>query len=102
MLDKGTFVKEHQIDRTEDIPKIPKRILLGQLNSNGDCLFVTTIAKQIKKHYPDLPVIAQTAYAMAGEKENILKAGCDGYISKPIQNEELFGLINEILQNNFH
>ena len=30
----------------------PKRILLGQLNSNGDCLYATAIAKQIKKDYP--------------------------------------------------
>lgn len=29
-----------------------RRILLGQLNSNGDCLYATTIAKQIKKDYP--------------------------------------------------
>jgi len=30
----------------------PKKILLGQLNSNGDCLFATTVAKQIKKDFP--------------------------------------------------
>ena len=30
----------------------PKRILLGHLNSNGDCLYATTIARQIKKDYP--------------------------------------------------
>jgi hypothetical protein len=30
----------------------PKRILLGQLNSNGDCLYATTVAKQIKKDFP--------------------------------------------------
>jgi hypothetical protein len=30
----------------------PKRILLGQLNSNGDCLYATTIARQIKKDFP--------------------------------------------------
>jgi hypothetical protein len=30
----------------------PKRILLGHLNSNGDCLFATAIARQIKSDYP--------------------------------------------------
>jgi len=30
-----------------------KRILLGQLNSNGDCLYATTVAYQIKVDYPD-------------------------------------------------
>lgn len=30
----------------------PKRILLGQLNSNGDCLYATALARQIKADYP--------------------------------------------------
>jgi ADP-heptose:LPS heptosyltransferase len=32
--------------------KYSSRILLGQLNSNGDCLYATVVAKQIKKDYP--------------------------------------------------
>lgn len=34
-------------------PKKQKRILLAQLNSNGDCLYATTVAFQIKTDYPD-------------------------------------------------
>ena len=53
--------------------------------------------RKIKEEQPKLPVIAQTAYAMAKDKDKILSAGCDEYISKPIQLEELFQKINQFL-----
>ena len=49
-----------------------------------------TATTQIKKIRPDLPVIAQTAFAMADERQKCIEMGCDAYISKPILKEELF------------
>jgi len=54
--------------------------------------------RQIKSFRKDLPIVAQTAFAMAGEKEQILAAGCDDYISKPIKPKDLLALINKYMK----
>ncbi|MBD3181626.1 response regulator [Candidatus Poribacteria bacterium] len=48
----------------------------------------------------DIPIVAVTAYAMKGDRERILEAGCDDYISKPINTREVPGIIARTLQNN--
>jgi CheY-like chemotaxis protein len=52
--------------------------------------------KEIKKIIPGIKVVAETAYALAGDKRKILDAGFDGYLPKPITKESL----NEILDLN--
>ena len=51
----------------------------------------------IKEQNPDLPVIAQTAYAMPEDKDKGIKSGCNAYISKPIQKQELMDLLSKFL-----
>lgn len=45
--------------------------------------------KQIKKIRTNLPVIAQSAYAMTGDRETAINAGCVDYITKPIDSKDL-------------
>jgi hypothetical protein len=47
----------------------------------------------IKEYRPDLIVIAQTAYAMASDRVIAVEAGCDDYISKPIDAEKLLKML---------
>jgi PAS domain S-box-containing protein len=58
------------------------------LKNGYDCTRV------IKIERPDLPVIAQTAYAMSGEREISREAGCDDYLAKPIKVNELLDTIS--------
>ena len=54
---------------------------------------------QIKKYKPELPIIAQTANAMDDDKPNIIAAGCDDYVSKPINRLELLQKIHKCLKS---
>jgi CheY-like chemotaxis protein len=45
---------------------------------------------------PRIPIIAMTAYAMAGDRDRCLEAGMDGYVSKPISAQKLFETIENI------
>jgi two-component system, sensor histidine kinase and response regulator len=44
-----------------------------------------------------LPIIAMTAHAMKGDREECLQAGMDGYVAKPIRVQELVGVIQQVL-----
>ena len=60
------------------------------------------VAKRLKgdTDLRDIPVIALTAHAMKGNREQALAAGCDGYISKPIDIRELPKQIEQFLRPN--
>jgi len=44
-----------------------------------------------------IPVIAMTSYAMSGDREKLLAAGCDGYIEKPIDPMRVINQIKNIV-----
>lgn len=56
--------------------------------------------RRIKKINPKTPIIAQTANAMSEDKEKALKAGCNDYITKPIERLRLLQMMNKYLNNN--
>jgi len=53
--------------------------------------------KQIKRIDPGIPVIAQTAFAFANERNYILQSGCDMYMTKPIDHKELVKALKTFL-----
>jgi PAS domain S-box-containing protein len=51
--------------------------------------------KQIKTFRPDLPIIAQTAFAMAEEVQRSLLNGCNGHITKPLRSAEIVSVLKK-------
>ncbi|MCG6185964.1 PAS domain S-box protein [Maribellus maritimus] len=51
--------------------------------------------KKIKEFNRDVVIIAQTAFALEGDKQKAIDAGCDDYISKPIIKKEIISMIQK-------
>ena len=54
--------------------------------------------RQIRLFNKDVIIIAQTAFALIGDREWAIEAGCNDYIAKPINRDLLIGLIKKHLQ----
>jgi len=46
----------------------------------------------------DIPIVALTAHAMKSDKDMVMAAGCDGYMTKPIDEELLLELLRDLLK----
>ena len=45
----------------------------------------------------DIPIVAVTSYAMAGDRDKAIEAGCNGYIEKPINPDTFIGQVQAYL-----
>lgn len=79
-----------EVRRNPDIELVLMDIKLPDLNGEE-------ATRQIRQFNTWLPVIAQTAYALPGDKERILNAGCSDYITKPVNGKILVDKINKYL-----
>ncbi|MCX7987024.1 MAG: response regulator, partial [Bacteroidales bacterium] len=52
----------------------------------------------IRSKFPDIPIIAQTAYTFSDERKKAFEAGCNDYIAKPISIAKLYEIINRHLK----
>ncbi len=82
-----------QMAKEKKYPVILMDIGLGR-NMNG-----IQATKEIRKiqGYENTPIGALTAYAMKGDKEEFLAAGCTDYLSKPFEKNELIAWVKKLL-----
>ncbi len=56
--------------------------------------------EQIRKFNPVIPIIAQSAFALVGERDKCIAAGCNDYIAKPYKAQDVLEIINKYLSDN--
>jgi CheY-like chemotaxis protein len=66
-----------------------------------DGLEATAVLRSQGQNKDYLPIIAMTAHALVGDREMCLRAGMDGYVSKPIKADDLFAAIEEVLARDY-
>lgn len=78
----------------------PYHVMLFDINlpAPWDGMRLMQEIRRIYPEYRNVPFIAQTAYAMSGDKNRFLEAGFDDYIAKPIMKNELLTLIEKQLE----
>ena len=76
----------------------PDLVLMDIQLPGMDGLSATKIIKQ-DPDLKDIPIVALTSYAMQGDEEKALEAGCTGYIAKPIDTRKFLETIAHYLNN---
>jgi two-component system cell cycle response regulator DivK len=100
ILEKSGYEVSTAVDGEQAVAAVdsskPDLILMDMLlpKMNG---YEATRAIKAKPDAAGIPIIALTAYSMKGDREKILEAGCDGYISKPIDPETFVSQMEEYL-----
>ena len=52
----------------------------------------------LKQKYPNLAIVAQTAFAMSDDREKAMDAGCDDYLAKPIKSKDLLSVVEKFVK----
>ncbi len=76
----------------------PPDLILMDLNLAGMSGFEATRRLKADPRLRRVPVVAVTAYAMVGDRERALEAGCDGYIPKPVDVRRLPEQVSRFLE----
>jgi two-component system cell cycle response regulator DivK len=85
---------EDGIAGLEMIRRLRPPLVLMDIGLPGlDGITVTNLVKG-EEDLQHIPIIAITASAMSGDRERFLAAGCDDYLSKPIQPLELLAMVD--------
>jgi CheY-like chemotaxis protein len=100
IITKGKYSVDHARTSEAALDIVCRKqydIILMDINlgKGGSGVVVTKQIRQIES-YKNTPIVALTAFALMGDREEFLAAGCSHYLSKPFNKQQLLALLKEI------
>ena len=100
LLENRGYEVETAVDGAEALEAIERRvpglILMDMQLPRIDGYEATRLIKADGR-FKDIPLVAVTAHSMRGDQDKAIAAGCDIYVTKPINGEELLALVEKLL-----
>ena len=100
LIKMGKYRMLEALDAESGIEQIreqrPDLVLMDIQLPGMDGLSATKIVKE-DPSLKDIPIVALTSYAMQGDEEKALEAGCKGYIAKPINTRKFLETVAHYL-----
>ncbi len=100
-------IEQYEVRTAKDAPEalrvletfLPRLILMDLQMPDMDGVELTLKLKADSR-YRDIPILMVTSYTQKGDADRALAAGCDAYITKPIDTQALPGLVAGLLNKN--
>ncbi|MBA4376039.1 MAG: hypothetical protein C0401_07705 [Anaerolinea sp.] len=104
LLQKAGYPVDVASNGKEAVDAVQKKnykiVLMDVQMPEMDGLEATRLIRALDAPCAKTPIIAMTAYAMAGDRERCLESGMDDYLSKPLNVDELFRIIEKYSETN--
>lgn len=84
-------------DAQRAIADSPPRLILMDLQLPGMDGLELTRRLKADPRWREIVIVALTAYAMKGDDDKAIAAGCDGYLAKPFDTEKLVSLVSDLV-----
>jgi CheY-like chemotaxis protein len=86
-------------DIMEEIARRPPALILMDISLKGESGLALTKKLKNRNETMHIPIVAITAHTSEQDRQNALAAGCDGFITKPVNTRQLPAQIREICES---